>query len=184
MNLTFAVYVTACSSWRNRMELLNRTVSSFDRHASYPMVHKFIVDDCPPEGSTAATHHHLFGWPVIHGALPQSKWREARIVANHRVAARHLDELDPQGTAVDFVIFLEDDWVAYRRGFEDSAARVLTEGATALWAPEASKSCARVPGHEKHELSAVILTHTNLPLKQHHLGLIPCRGPDPLVRRA
>ena len=104
LSLTFACYITACSSYTsmiqgrafNRIELLNRTISSFEAHLSFPLVHKFIVDDCPAANAANAanaTVASLFGWPVVRGA-PPSKWREARIVANHAVAARHLDQLD------------------------------------------------------------------------------------------
>ena len=101
LSLTFACYITACSSYTsmlqgrafNRIELLNRTISSFEQHSTYPPVHKFIVDDCPAANAANATVASLFGWPVVRGA-PPSKWREARIVANHAVAARHIDQLD------------------------------------------------------------------------------------------
>ena len=91
MNLTFACYITACSSFHDRMEFLNRTVTAFEQRSSFPCVHRFIVDDCP--GSSNATE--LFGWPRITSA-GGSQYREARIVANHLRAAKHLSELESQ----------------------------------------------------------------------------------------
>ena len=73
--------------------------------------------------------------------------------------------------SVSFVIHVESGWLAHRRGFEHSAARVLSEGAASLWAPDASQTCSRVPGHELHEFSAVVLTHDGL----NPFGIV-CRG--------